>query len=235
MVHLSTIKINSIIYSYNNNFSQLFSYITFKSREINKFEYKTYLEYFLFNSLEIKKHFDEFFRFLKELINIESINEKEIIVIQDFHELNTIQQNTLKSFFNKRVFILLTNKYSMIDRSLLSYFITLRLPGTPEKDNNLKEIIFNKFLKCIIEKDIEKKKDVCYQLQQSGLDMNKFFRDICSYIICNSVITISVKCKIIKIFEEYERYYQKSYKDLIVLEGLLIKLSYELKDFIHCL
>ena len=235
MIYLSRLKVNSIIYSWNNNFSQLFYNIIFKSKEINKFEYKIYNKYFLFNSLEIKKHFDEFFRFLKELINIESINENEIIIIKDFHELNTIQQNILKSFFNKRVFILLTNKYSMIDRNILSYFVTIRLIHKCEKDNNLKELLFNKFLKCIVEKDIEKKKDVCYQLQQSGLDMNEFFRDICSHIICNLVITFSVKCNIIKVFEEYERYYQKSYKDLIVLEGLLIKLSYELKDFIHCL
>lgn len=235
MIHLSELKVNSIIYSWNNNFSQLIDITVFKSKEINKFSYETYNNYLSFNSLEIKKHFDEFFRFLKELINIKSINDNEIIIIKDFHELNTIQQNTLKSFFNKRVFILLTNKYSMIDRNILSYFVTLRLPRTPEKDNNLKELLFNKFLKSIVEKDIEKKKDVCYQLQQSGLDMNEFFRDIYSHIICNSVITISVKCKIIRIFEEYERYYQKSYKDLIVLEGLLIKISYELKDFIHCL
>lgn len=235
MIHLSRLKINSIIYCWHNDFSQIFDSMNFKSQMINKFNYKTYHEYFLFNSLEIKQHFDEFFRFLKELINIESIDTKEIIVIKDFHDLNTVQQNTLKSFFNKRVFILLTNKYSMIDRNILSYFVTLRLARTPEKDNNLKELLFTKFLKSIVEKDIEKKKDLCYQLQQSGLDMNEFFRDICSHIICNLVITISVKCKIIRIFEEYERYYQKSYKDLIVLEGLLIKLSYELKDFIHCL
>lgn len=235
MIHLSTIKINSIIYSWHNDFSQLFSNITFKSREINKFEYEIYNEFFIFNSLKIKKHFDEFFRFLKELINIESIDTREIIVIKDFHELNTIQQKTLKSFFNKRVFILLTNKYSMIDRNILSYFVTLRLVHKCEKDNHLKELVFDKFLKSIVEKDIEKKKEVCYQLQQSGLDMNEFFRGLCSHIICNLVITISVKCKIIRIFEEYERYYQKSYKELIVLEGLLIKISYELKDFIHCL
>lgn len=235
MIHLSELKVNSIIYSWNNNFSQLIDITVFKSKEINKFSYETYNNYLSFNSLEIKKHFDEFFRFLKELINIESVYTNEIIIIKDFHELNTIQQNTLKSFFNKRVFILLTNKYSMIDRNILSYFVTLRLPRTPEKDNNLKELLFAKFLKSIVEKDIEKKKDLCYQLQQSGLDINEFFRDVCSHIICNLVITISIKCKIIKIFEEYERYYQKSYKDLIVLEGLLIKISYELKDFIHCL
>ena len=235
MIRLSALKVNSIIYSWNNNYSQVFKDTIFKSKEINKFIYKTYQEYFLFNSLEIKQHFDEFFRFLKELINIESIDTKEIIIIKGFQELNTIQQNTLKSFFNKRVFILLTNKYSMIDRNILSYFVTLRLVRTPEKDNNLKELLFTKFLKSIVEKDIEKKKDVCYQLQQSGLDMNEFFKDICSHIISNLVITFYVKCKIVRIFEEYERYYQKSYKDLIVLEGLLIKLSYELKDFIHCL
>ena len=235
MLKLSRLKLNTIIYSYNNNFSQVFDGMKIKSQMINKFNYKTYQEYFLFNSLEIKQHFDEFFRFLKELIKIESIDKKEIIVIESFHELNTIQQNTLKSFFNKRVFILLTNKYSMINRNILSYFVTLRLVHKYEKDNNLKEILFNKFLKSIIEKDIEKKKDVCYQLQQSGFNMNEFFREVLSYIISNPVITISIKSKIIKVFEEYERYYQKSYKDLIVLEGLLIKISYELKDFIHCL
>ena len=117
----------------------------------------------------------------------------------------------------------------------MSHFVTIRLVHKCEKDNNLKELLFDKFLKYIVEKDIEKKKDVCYQLQQSGLDMNEFFRDLCSHILCNLVITISVKSKIVRIFEEYERYYQKSYKDLIVLEGLLIKICYELKDFIHCL
>jgi hypothetical protein len=235
MIKLSRIVVNTLIYSYNNNFSQLFKDIEFKKREINKFEYETHNNIFYFETLEIKKYFDEFFRFLKELINIESIHMNEIIIIKDFHELNTIQQNIFKSFFNKRVFILLTSKYSMINRNILSYFVTLRLPRTPEKDNNLKELLFDKFLKCIVEKDIEKKKDVCYQLQQSGIDMNEFFRDMCSHIISNLVITISVKIKIIRIFEEYERYYQKSYKDLIVLEGLLIKISYELKYFIHCL
>ena len=235
MIKLSRIVVNTLIYSYDNNFSQLFKDIDFKKREINKFEYKINNNIFTFETLKIKNHFDEFFRFLKELINIESIHMNEIIIIKDFHDLNTVQQNTLKSFFNKRVFILLTNKYSMIDRNILSYFVTLRLPRTPEKDNNLKGLLFDKFLKSIVEKDIEKKKDVCYQLQQSGLDMNEFFRDVCSHIISNLVITISVKSKIVRIFEEYERYYQKSYKDLIVLEGLLIKISYELKDFIHCL
>lgn len=232
---IETLRVNTIINSYNNNFSKFFSDVIFKKKIVNKLEYETSNNYFLFNSLEIKRHFDEFFRFLKELINIESINENEIIIVKDFHELNTIQQNTLKSFFNRRVFILLTNKYSMINRNILSYFVTLRLTNKCKKDNNLKELLFDKFLKCIKVKDIEKKKDICYQIQQSGLDMNEFFRDLCSYIISNPVITISVKCKIIKIFEEYERYYQKSYKDLIVLEGLLIKISYELKDFIHCL
>jgi hypothetical protein len=232
---IETIRVNTIINSYNNNFSKFFSDIIFKKKVVNKLEYETSNKYFMFNSLEIRKHFDEFFRFLKELINIESINENEIIIIKDFHELNTIQQGILKSFFSKRVFILLTNKYGMISRNILSYFVTLRLVHKCKKDNNLKELLFNKFLKYIKEKDIEKKKDICYQLQQSGLDMNEFFREVLSYIICNHVVTFSVKSKIIRIFGEYERYYQKSYKDLIVLEGLLIKISYELKDFIHCL
>ena len=102
MIRLSALKVNSIVYSYNNNYSQVFKDCIFKSKEINKFNYKTYQEYFLFNSLEIKQHFDGFFRFLKNLINIESIDMKEIIIIKGFHELNTIQQNMLKSFFNKR-------------------------------------------------------------------------------------------------------------------------------------
>lgn len=232
---ITNIKINTIFYSYHNEFSEIFNDIIFQNKEINNFEYKTYNEFLLFNSSDIKRHFDEFFRFLKELINIETIFKNEIIIIRDFHELSHIQQNILKYFYNKKIFILLTCKYSLISRNILSHFVTLRLVHKCEKDNNLKEPLFDKFLKCIVEKDIEKKKDVCYQLQQSGLNMNEFFRDLCSHIICNLVITISVKSKIVRIFEEYERYYQKSYKELIVLEGLLIKISYELKDFIHCL
>lgn len=235
MIFLSRIKFNTIIYSYDTDIYKIFKDVTFRSNEINKFEYKSYKNYFVFYGSKIKKYFDEFFGFLKELVNIESIYVNEIIIIKDFQELNTIQQNVLKSFFTKRVFILITNKHGIINRNILSHFVTLRLPRTPEKGNNLKELLLTKFLKSIVEKDMEKRKDVCYQLQQSGLDMNEFFRDVCSHIICNLVITISVKSKIIKIFEEYERYYQKSYKDLIVLEGLLIKISYEIKDFIHCL
>lgn len=234
MVILSKIRVNTIVYSYNNNFDDMLLNFTSK-KIIDKFEYITYNEYLLFESLEIKKYFDEFFRFLKRLINIESVYLEEIIIINSFHELNTLQQNILKSFFSKRVFILLTNKYSMINRNILSYFVTLKINSEIYKKNNLKDILFNKFIEHIKVKDIEKKKEVCYQLQQSSIDIRELFKHICCYVLENPVITYSSKSKIVKLLEEYERYYRISCKDLIVLEGLLIKLSYELKDFVHCL
>jgi hypothetical protein len=234
MVILSKIRVNTIVYSYNNNFDDMLLNFTSK-KVIDMFEYITYNEYLLFESLEIKKYFDEFFRFLKRLINIESVYLEEIIIINGFHELNTLQQNILKSFFSKRVFILLTNKYSMINRNILSYFVTLKINSEIYKKNNLKDILFSKFIEHIKVKDIGKKKEVCYQLQQSSIDIRELFKHICCYVLENPVVTYSSKSKIVKLLEEYERYYRISCKDLIVLEGLLIKLSYELKDFVHCL
>ena len=83
--------------------------------------------------------------------------------------------------------------------------------------------------------DINQCKDFAYILLQSGVDVPEFFGEICSELVGHPVITISVKCEIIKTFEKYERYYQKSYKDLVVLEGFIIKLYHELKYFTHCL
>ena len=123
----------------------------------------------------------------------------------------------------------------MINRNILSYFVTLKINSEIYKKNNLKDILFNKFIEHIKVKDIEKKKEVCYQLQQSSIDIRELFKHICCYVLENPVITYSSKSKIVKLLEEYERYYRISCKDLIVLEGLLIKLSYELKDFVHCL
>ena len=234
MVVLSKIRVNTIVYSYNNNFDDMLLNFTSK-KVIDKFEYITYNEYLLFESLEIKKNFDEFFRFLKRLIDIESVYLEEIIIINSFHALNTLQQNILKSFFSKRVFILLTNKYSMINRNILSYFVTLRNNSEIYKRNNLKDILFNKFIEHIKVEDIGGKKEVCYQLQQSSIDIRELFKHICCYVLESPVVTYSSKSKIVKLLEEYERYYRISCKDLIVLEGLLIKLSYELKDFVHCL
>ena len=124
MIFLSRIKINTIIYSYDTDIYKIFKGVTFRSNEINKFEYKSYKNYFVFYASKIKNYFDEFFGFLKELVNIESIYVNEIIIIKDFQDLNTIQQNVLKSFFTKRLFILITNKHGMINRNILSYFVT---------------------------------------------------------------------------------------------------------------
>ena len=235
MISLSQIRCNTIFLSNDNNFDELFENFTMRKHKHGGFEYNTHGEYIIFHSLEIKKCFDEFFMFLKEIVTIEAIGMNEKIIIRDFHALAHAHQSILRSVLNKRVFILLTNKHSLINRGVLSYFVILRVKASNVRPNYLRDTLFKKFIECLKSTDIGVKKEVCYQLQQSSLDINMFFRDIFSHIICNRVVTLSVKGNIIKIFEEYERYYRKSYKDLIALEGLLIGISYELKDFIHCL
>ena len=127
MIDLLDTKVNTIIYSYQNNFKSLFFPYKTSSKVYKKIEYESSDKLFIFSCSSLKKHFDEFFNFLKELITINSIGENETIVMKDFHEFNITQQSSLKSFFTKRVFILLTAKYSLLNRNLLSYFVTLLL------------------------------------------------------------------------------------------------------------
>tara|TARA_Y100000389_G_scaffold204718_1_gene259178 strand:+ start:983 stop:1687 length:705 start_codon:yes stop_codon:yes gene_type:complete len=234
MISLEDTKVNTIVYSYQNDFESLLSLYNLTPKIHKKIEYESSEKLFLFSCLILKKQFDEFFSFLKELITINSIGENEIIVMKDFHEFNSSQQNSLKSFFTKRVFVLLTTKYSLLNRSLLSYFVLKKIPVS-EKKSFLKELLKKKIIALLKNTDIDQCKEFAYILLQSGVDVPEFFGEICSELVGNPVITISVKCEIIKTFEKYERYYQKSYKDLVVLEGFIIKLYHELKYFTHCL
>jgi|TARA_B110000208_G_scaffold98167_2_gene122679 hypothetical protein len=234
MIPISDIRVNTIIYSYANDFTDVLPKCNATKIIGGVLEYSTSNDILVFEGGAVKKYFPQLCEFLKELTDITSIHNNETVIFKDFHILTHLQQNCLKSFFTRRVFILLTNKYSIIHRNILSYCVLIRIKEKEFSHKN-KEILTTSLHHSFKINDIDSKKEVAYILHQSGVDISKFFADFVCLITENEKIPVSVKIKVMWICEKYERYYHKSYKDLVVIEGLIIKLSYELKEYIHCL
>ena len=82
----------------------------------------------------------------------------------------------------------------------------------------------------LIKKDYLKLKDCAYNILKNNINVNNVYRTLLSLIIDSRIIRDNTKYKIIKLFANSEYDIIRSYRNIIILESLLINIYYTIKD-----
>jgi DNA polymerase III delta prime subunit len=93
-----------------------------------------------------------------------------------------------------------------------------------------KEILDIYTKKKIIKKDYLKLKDCAYNILKNNININILYKSLLSFIIDSRIIRDNTKYKIIKLFANSEYDISRSYRNIIILESLLINIYYMIKD-----
>jgi DNA polymerase III delta prime subunit len=93
-----------------------------------------------------------------------------------------------------------------------------------------KEILDIYTKKKIIKKDYLKLKDCAYNILKNNININILYKSLLSFIIDSRIIRDNTKYKIIKLFAISEYDIIRSYRNIIILESLLINIYYMIKD-----
>lgn len=93
-----------------------------------------------------------------------------------------------------------------------------------------KEILDIYTKKKIIKKDYLKLKDCAYNILKNNININILYKSLLSFIIDSRIIRDNTKYKIIKLFANSEYDIIRSYRNIIILESLLINIYYMIKD-----
>jgi len=93
-----------------------------------------------------------------------------------------------------------------------------------------KEILDIYTKKKIIKKDYLKLKDYAYNILKNNININILYKSLLSFIIDSIIIRDNTKYKIIKLFANSEYDIIRSYRNIIILESLLINIYYMIKD-----
>ena len=174
-------------------------------------------------------------RYLKNYYN----QDKNIIFLSQY---NTIQHNIqikLKSMIDElsvnNYLILGTNNYSHIHESIRSRFQLIRIPNKsiellhydPLKKLCLDIVnIYNHDYEYLNNYKIENIKELSYKLCKYILNIKEFYRELLSLFLSSGKFTNSIKTKLVYLFSESESNYNKSYRKIIHIEGLLIQIYY---------
>lgn len=92
-----------------------------------------------------------------------------------------------------------------------------------------KEILDIYTKKKIIKKDYLKLKDCAYNILKNNININILYKSLLSFIIDSRIIRDNTKYKIIKLFANSEYDIIRSYRNIIILESLLINIYYMIK------
>lgn len=80
---------------------------------------------------------------------------------------------------------------------------------------------------------LSKLRDIAYNILKNNINVNKFYENLLEHLLRNKKIRDSTKYKIIKIFADSQQDFISSYRNIIILESLLITIFYAIKDDLH--
>tara|TARA_Y100000389_G_C17423306_1_gene498043 strand:- start:213 stop:1118 length:906 start_codon:yes stop_codon:yes gene_type:complete len=107
-----------------------------------------------------------------------------------------------------------------------------------EKYTTIYDLISQQILNIYEKKNIDKKdyiklKELGYNILKNNINVNNFYCSLLDSLLKNVSIRDKTKYKLVKLFSESEHDFIKSYRNIIILESLLINVYYEIKDDLH--
>lgn len=206
------------------------------------------------NKIIIFKNFNEIKISLQNILRviIEKYRETTIFVLLTDKYSNIIQP--LKSRFLCLRFPQETNKekrkiiYNNTDKKLKThkyYDFMYSLKTEDIKKIALKEVKIEKYINPydkisleilkIYDKKINKNKlcnlrDISYNILKNNINVNKFYKNLLEHLLKNKKLRDNTKYKIIKILADSQYDFKISYRNIIILESLLINIFYAIKD-----
>lgn len=109
-----------------------------------------------------------------------------------------------------------------------------------DKIKTYKEIVIDNIL-CIYKKDISDQnriieiREYSYRYLITGYSQVEFMRELCKTLIKNLILPVRIKGLIIKEIAFVEHIYVKTFKKQIVIEYILLKIYYLLRQYTYCL
>ena len=161
----------------------------------------------------------------------------------DFDQLSQIDQSAFSTYFNRSniIFIIYVNRYSMLVKKYYSLCVlkkdTTKTICKISDISNEKGIlsplnnIIKKYINTVNNKDLKKLKKLAILIYQSINEYKEFFTLLMNYIVENKVITNNHKYECIKLISNYEHYYLKSKKKIIIIEYILFNIAELLKHY----
>ena len=197
------------------------------------FPYEMNKNYYYFN-LKIISQKKDLILYIKEIFQTFDHNNYKYIIIDHFEELNKKYQNILKVIIEKGInnikLFIITNKYNKIIHPIISRCFSIRIKAPivdgkyffNDLSSNIIDSITDDFIH-IIHGNItllnaEKIRKLSEKIKELNIPFNVFFKRI---IEKNN----REKIKILKYITEYEYLHLKSYRPLIYIEALILKLN----------
>ena len=212
--------------------------------------YKSSKHYYEFNMSQIR--YSNLLYFWKVILDLSSrenyfgTGAKNVILIRNFNNIkDTIQakwRGFLEKFQKTTRFIFLTDNFTSVIGPIRSRFLCIRIPDTISFWANSKspqEIICTQILKLydhdfrdIRQCDIQKIKDITYNLLKYSVDIQGFYRELTKQCLMNPKWIHSIKYKMLSAIVASEKGLKQSYRLIIHIESLLLNLYY-LSSFAH--
>ena len=167
--------------------------------------------------------------------------QKKIIIIVNFHLLNSIYQQSVKTIidttYNNCSFIIHTNNLNSVDRNIISRFIVFSLPIKPNNDDTL-QITYNKIIKFLKKgklnsKVIEDIRELSYMYYMNHTHSTDLQKLLIERIGSNLCIPNSIKYDLVEDISRINVLYQHSYRKPIFLELIIISLFKHLEYYTY--
>lgn len=230
-----------------------------------KDKYTTYLNYesiYLFDIKKCKEDKCDLLSLIQEISltkNHFTKDDYKYIFLKNFHESNEYLQKGLKSYLDKYpvIFILLSSKFSKIQRYILSHVLIVRIPliiKNKKQNDNLSKLENITGKKIILTKDafiqkhirmykdklnnkerIRKIRDISYEFLNSGYSLCEYLQIFLGIILKNLIMPLSVKEKTIKDISFCETLYEKCFRKGVLVEYIFLKLYDNVKYYTHYL
>ena len=81
--------------------------------------------------------------------------------------------------------------------------------------------------------ELTKLRNIAYNILKNNINVNKFYKNLLENLIINKKIRDNSKYKIIRILADSNHDFAISYRNIIILESLLINIYYTIKDDLH--
>jgi DNA polymerase III delta prime subunit len=222
----------------------------FNENTEHEVSYKSSKHYHEFNMGQIRHSnlltFWELILDLSSRENYFGIRAKNVILIRNFNNIkDTIQakwRGFLEKFQKTTRFIFLTDNFTSVIGPIRSRFLCIRTPETTSlwaDSKSPQEIICTQILKIyehdfrdIRQCDIQKIKDITYNLLKYSVDIQGFYRELTKQCLRNPRWIHSIKYKMLSAIVASEKGLKQSYRLIIHIESLLLNLYY-LSSFAH--
>lgn len=187
----------------------------------------------------------EYFSFLKDFTSSTLFDDSFYFMFFNFHNLSKDIQSKYKKFFcleNIYIYIYI-DKYSMLHEFFKTICMMKRLHINENLDDELIvyntqvqklniespiDVLINRFFKNM---DIKNIKTLSVLIYQTCEYYSEYFIPLMNKIIANKILTNTTKKDCISIICDNETNYRYSKKKIIVIEYVLLSLSYQLRNY----